>query len=969
MLNSINQSQNSCNKHNLLKQSITCVIWIVNLLLTGNQLLADSCNNSDSLTVQRLIKIVVESTGVDNIKALENANKAILLAKKINYSDGTAEAYYKRAILYYYMSDYKKAEADLDTTLEYRIKTGDEKGIADVYQMQGIILDAYYQHDKAIEIYYKAIEKYAKINDKDGLSAAYGNIAISYTILNDFDNSIKYQRKSLNLASELKDYESVAISYYEIAVCYEKMNLPDKALMFLDSAEYFHNIAGKLSGKAAVYNSKGVVYKKKKHYDKALNYFNEAVKINTKLGLKQELSLNMQNIGELYLLLGNSDNAIHYLNQALKIAIDINNYEVIIASYKFLSKAYKQKGQFDKALEFYEKYDELKDTSSIEEAKNKMLMLQAYYNDKQKENEITILNQKNKIKEIQIKKQNYLLFFSIIIVTFLSVLIYLWYKKYKEKNRLNTLLKEQNQKIQSQKDEIEKQKHNIEIQAQQLKELNEYKSKFYENISHEFRTPLTLILSPLEQLIKSNSDKNTVELYQIMYRNARHLHNNINHLLQMAKLEKKEIKINWQRTDIKNLLNGIVNSFEYEALQKSVSLEFIDNKCDFAADVDVEKMESIIINIISNAIKYAPSKGKVKVELNKANEHFSVTVFDNGPGINQEDLPYIFDRFYKTNDDKPGFGLGLSIVKEYVELFNGTISVKSEPGMGTEFTLKFPINNKNEKIINLHKTEQNNNNADLSSESSEKYVVLIVEDNEDMLTYLINQLNHYFEVLTAKNGKEALEVTRNKFPDCIVSDIMMPVMDGYEMTRILKNDIIISHIPVILLTAKTSESSIIHGMEVDADSYLTKPFKIKELIARINSIIRNRNKLKEKFSRNININLSEISVTSIDEKFLVNAVKIIEENISITDFDVNDFCRQMGISRANMHRKIKAITNMTTTEFIRTIRLKKAAQLIEKNAGTISEIAYMVGFDNLSYFTRCFKELFNVSPSEYKSRK
>lgn len=895
-------------------------------------------------------------------------NEAIEIAHKINYYRGLGEAYYKRAIIFYYLSEYKKSELDLEKTLRYWNLIGNIKGLADVYQMQGIILDAYYQHDKAIEIFFKAIEKYEKINDKDGLSAAYGNIAISYTILNDFDNSIKYQRKSLQLAAELKDYESVAISYYEISVCYEKMNLLDKALFFLDSAEYFHNMAGKLSGKAAVLNSKGIIYKKKKLYDKAIAYFTEAKEINTKLGLKQNLSLNLQNLGETFLLLGNLKDAIYYLNNAIDIASEIGNYETLTNSYKFLSKAYKQTGQFDKALESYEKYDKIKDTTSIEEAKNKMLMLQAYYNDKQKENEITILNQKNRIKEIQIKKQNYLILLSTIILTFSCVLIYLWYKKYKEKKRLNALLKEQNEKIQLQKDEIEKQKNDIEIQAQQLKELNEYKSRFYENISHDFRTPLTLILNPLEQLIKNNSNKKDVELYQIMYRNAKILHDNINYLLQIAKLEKKEIKINWQSTNINKLLLGIINNFEYEAHQKSIEISFVDNNCVIIADSDIEKIESILINLISNSIKFVQTGGKIRIELNKKNENFTIKVIDNGPGIDNKVLPYIFDRFYKSNEDKPGFGLGLNIVKEFVELLNGTISVNSKLGKGTEFIIEFPIHNsKNESIIKYQEIQ----NTDIKNlkESNKKYLVLIVEDNEDMLTFLMNQLNSFFEILTAKNGKEALDLARKEFPDCIVSDIMMPVMDGYEMTKILKNDILISHIPVILLTAKTSESSIIQGMEVDADSYLTKPFKLNELIARINSIIRNRNKLKEKFSKNINLNLSEISITSIDEKFLIKAVKIIEENISSSEFDVNNFCKEMAMSRANIHRKIKGLTNMSTSEFIKTIRLKKAAQLIENNAGSISEIAYMVGFDNLSYFTRCFKEFYKISPSEYKNQK
>ncbi|MCX7985428.1 MAG: tetratricopeptide repeat protein [Bacteroidales bacterium] len=922
----------------------------------------------DSNEVKKLIKLTVNYTGIDNFKALENVNKAIELSEKIEYIAGIAESYYKRAILYYYMAEYKKAEQDLHKVFEYRTKLKDSKGLADVYQMRGIILDAYYQHDQAIEIFFKAIDLYKKINDKDGLSAAYGNIAISYTILNDYDNSIKYQRKSLEYAFQLKDYESVAISYYEIAVCYEKMNALDKALMFLDSAEYFHNIAGKLSGKAAVLNSKGIVFKKLKQYDKALNLINEAILINTKLNQRQDLSLNFLNKGEIMILTGNYLEAIRYLTDVIRISQEIANYDVLANAYKFLSRAYKQLNLFDKSLEYYEKYDALKDTTTIDDAKKRMLMLQAYYNDKQKENEIVILNQQNKLKEVHIKRQRYLLFFSTIVFIFLATIAYLWYKRYKEKKALNAILEKQYLKIQEQKDEIENQKKSIEVQAQQLKELNEYKTRFYENISHEFRTPLTLILSPLEQLINNEKDVNIVGLYQIMHRNALRLKNQIDNILQLTKIESNEIKLNLQQIDLCEFIPGIINNFEYEIQQKNLHIEFVTDlkQCFFMADI--EKLETIFFNLIGNAIRHNNSGCRIKISLFGNDNVLLISVKDNGQGIDKNLMPFIFDRFKPHVFETSGFGLGLNIVKELIELHNGKISVTSEYGQGTEFIIELPqCGKKDELLLDIAQIYDNEEKLLISEgDCSERFSVLIVEDNKDMLNYLHCQLSTCFDVKIASNGKEALEKAYKYYPDCIVADIMMPVMDGYEMTKNLKNDILISHIPVILLTAKTSEHSIIKGLDTDADEYLTKPFKINELISRIKSMIRNRQRLRENFEKNNLIIPSEISVTCKDKKFLSDAVKTIEENMISSEFDVNIFCSKMGMSRANMHRKIKALTNMSTTEFIKSIRLKRAAQLIEQNAGTISEIAYSVGFDNLSYFTRCFKDFFKIAPSEFK---
>jgi len=951
-----------------VKLRIFCIV-VFFIKLSLNSLLADVSYTTHY--VDSLLNKINEYTSVDNNLALELANKAIDIAKKIEYHKGAGSAYYKRAVLYYYTAEYKKAEEDLQQSLNYRLLVNDEKGIADVYLMQGIILDAYYQHDKAIEIFYKAIDKYEKIKDIDGLSSAYGNIAISYNIINDYNNALKYQRKSLELAYKINDYESVAISYFDIATSYDKMNALEKALLYLDSAEYYYNKTNKNQGLATILNSKGLVLKKLKRYDEAFNCYNKAIAINIQLNHKTGSSQTYLNLGELYLIKKDFENAEKYLLLAKELSEQIDNYEVLPTVYKLLSTLYKNQNKFSEALKYYEEYVELNDSSSINETKKRMLMLQAYYNDKQKENEITILNQKNKIKDLQIRRQNFIIILSIILLALFALTIYLWYSRYKEKSRLNAILAEQNNQIQLQKAEIEKQ--NI-----QLADLNAYKSRFYANISHELRTPLTLIVSPLEQLITSCNEINQKETLLLMHRNTLRLQNLINQMLELAKIERNEIMLQLDKIDIKNFIKGIVNNFSYEASNKNISLILSDKIESFDIYSDIEKLETIIINLISNSLKNTSHGGFIGINIKKSENNFEISVIDNGKGIQSEDLPHIFKRFYKVDETSPGQGIGLSIVKEFVNILRGEINVSSTPYEQTCFTVKFPINPYPEIITIFSAENKNLLSADenilvedaIPVNEKDKPLVLVVEDNDDMLAYLNKQLQSYFRIINAHNGSEALEIAIDKYPDCIVADIMMPVLDGLEMVKALKNNILISHIPVILLTAKTSEKSIIQGLETDADDYITKPFKINILIARIKNLIRNRMKLREIFlNGKKDFHVKEISVTSIDEKFLARAIEVVEENMISSEFDVTTMCRELAISRSNLHRKLVAITGMTTTEFIKTIRLRHAAKLIEQNAGSISEIAYKVGFDNLSYFTRCFKDYFKVTPLQYKNNK
>lgn len=917
---------------------------------------------------------MVQIKGYDNEKAAQYGAEAIALAQQLNFLSGLAEGYYYRGIAYYFMADYQKAKSDFAASLQYKKQLNDIEGMANLLILQGIIMDSYSQHDKALEIYFQALEQYQKIGSKNGLSVAYSNIATSYNRIHQYKDALNYQRMSLQINLEMQNWENAAVSYYDMGICYDNMNENEQSLLFYDSAAYYYNKSFSKQGLSSVYNNKGVVFKKIKQYDKALENFIAATKIQEEVHHRYGLANTLCNMGEVYVALKNPDAAIVHLKKSLAIANEINSNNIRENCYFYLSNAYKLKGQYQNSLQYFENYSQLHDSIAEAATKDKMIALQAFFNNEQKENEITLLQQIKQNNESRIARQRYLLLFSIALLIIFLALIYLWYQKYRDKKKSNAILNHQFAQIQQQKQEIELQKTNIEAQAKQLRELNEFKSRFFANISHEFRTPLTLILGPLEQLIENTNNQELKDKFLLMHRNAERLHNLINQLLVLSKIEKGQVHLQASFFNFNEFIKAVFSNFKLKAKQKNIDLQFIDTNQPFECNADIEKLETIFINLIANAIKFTPSGGIVMVKLEKHDKNFTVEVIDSGKGIAKNKIPFIFERFYQIEDAgnvEIGTGLGLSIVKEFVNLHKGKISVESELGNGSKFTVTLPMETKDAVQVNNKKEEfelsnlQQQENKPIPIADNEKSMILVVEDNTDLRDYIKSQLQQHFNVMLAPNGKDGLEMALEHYPDCIVSDMMMPVMDGIELTKILKNDVLISHIPVILLTAKSSEQSIIQGLDTDADGYITKPFKTGELIARIQNIIRNRRKLKEKFEKSITVDPSEVSVTSADEKFITKALKIVEKNIMATDFDVEQFCEAIGMSRTNLHRKLKALTNQSTTEFIRSIKMKRAAQLIQQKASSISEIAYQVGFNSLSYFTRCFKEYFNVPPSEF----
>ena len=536
----------------------------------------------------------------------------------------------------------------------------------------------------------------------------------------------------------------------------------------------------------------------------------------------------------------------------------------------------------------------------------------------------------------------------------------------------------------------------LEKKNVQIMEMDQMKTRFFSNISHEFRTPLTLILSPLENmLMKENLEEKERDNLEMMYRNGIRLLQLINQLLDLSKIDAGKLKIELIEYDIYKVIHLIARGFYPLAERKKIKYQVEIPDGNLVTFFDRDKLENIITNLLTNAFKFTPEKGKVTIQiknikkiLNVNSNFLEIIVQDSGRGIPAEQLDKVFDRFYQVEDDRgnstSGTGIGLSLTKELIILQYGKIQVESKLNEGSSFIVKLPLGKdhlkKQEFVVKnpeeikddslIIKCRTNENIApDLKdtfiSEEIEKPIVLIIEDNDDVRKQISENYEEEYLVKMAVDGKEGMEKAIAFIPDLIISDIKMPNMDGVELCKKLKTDERTSHIPIILLTAKAETENKIEGLKTGADDYITKPFNIAELKTRSKNLIEQRERLRNKYMKQLDTEPGKVTVKSADEKFINQALKVIEKNMGDCNFDVNNFYPEMNMSRMQLFRKLKALVNQTPSELIRNMRLKRAAQLMKQNFGNVAEITYEVGFNNLSYFAKCFKEKFGVLPSEF----
>ena len=617
-------------------------------------------------------------------------------------------------------------------------------------------------------------------------------------------------------------------------------------------------------------------------------------------------------------------------------------------------------------------------TTVVDKSNVRILQLQT---EQIAEKQAKIENINNQLSEslIQHTNQRMLLYLSITAIVLITVFLLMAIRAYRAKSKTNS--------------ELKRQKEQLEIVSKQLEEATQAKLLFFTNISHEFKTPLSLILGPVQTLLAHNSlPKEEQDLLFLIKKNSNRLLHLISEVIEFRSYENNKMQMYFTKGNLKSFLNELNSFFTDRIKQKKLNFQFLAEDTSFEMAFDKEKVEKIYFNLLSNALKFTPQEGSINVSLTKEDlplppskgEVAVLRVFNSGSYIPKDKQNEVFEHFYKINPDSEGSGIGLALVQALVASHNGTISVESTEGEGTTFVIRLPFSQEQVSAKAVYDSNYIETHLDLlpslpvsaeklklptaSPSAPEKPTVLIVEDNEDMRQFIRYILSDSYNLIEAENGEEGFEVAKKHLPDVVISDVMMPKTDGFDLCQLLKTNVATNHIPVILLTAYALDEQKQVGFESGADAYISKPFNVKLLKTRVRKLIENRKKIRESFSNFLLNETKQETLGKVEQQFITDFTQYVENSIANPELNIDEIADALGLSRSNLYRKIKSLTDYSPNELIRTIRVKYAKQLLNSKAKSISEVAYEVGFSSPSYFAKCFKDFYNESPTEYLER-
>jgi signal transduction histidine kinase/DNA-binding NarL/FixJ family response regulator len=805
-----------------------------------------------------------------------------------------------------------------------------------------------------LEHYIQATAIFEKYDSKDELAQSLSNIGNIQYLLGNTDKAETYALQCLDIAKKANKQSSIAYANRLLGRIYRKQKRFDDALKSYSAASRAYLKLGEKREVGETYTNVGNIYFELGKFNEALKYYYDALRIKKSIPDSAGIAYDFNAAAILFYNSGKSDLAILYFDSAMFFAKKKRIMPLVMDGYENKSQIYMEQKRYRLAHENYVGYSNLKDSLATLRNKEAADELEARYQSKKKESEISALHAENQIKSLQLERQHtqriYLLGVSLLSLLLIAVL----YNRYRIKQR----------------------------SAEKLKELDTVKSRFFANISHEFRTPLSLILSPLQKSLAQPDTTVPLSDIQMMYRNATRLHVLINQLLDLSRIESGKMKLQLEETDIRRMIITLCSAFQSRADQRNI--EYQVNLQDEVGNgfVDRDKVEKIIYNLASNAFKFTPDGGRIVVEVRKESG-IVIRVRDNGIGIPKAHIPFIFDRFYQVDDSptrlREGTGIGLSLAKELVAVHHGSLQVISEEGVGSEFVLSIPIERRDYRAEDFVQTKEEKSTVDNwlnetgdadkkmveEVENEELPLVLIAEDNHDMRSFIRDTLKPDFRIVEAEDGVKAWEQTQEVIPDLVITDLMMPRMDGVTFCEKLKGTLATSHIPVVMLTAKAGQESKIDGLQRGADDYLVKPFDVHELKVRVLNLVAQRKKLSELYRQQITLQPKDVVVTSVDAEFLQKVSVILEERFSDADFGVEEFNHAIGFSRMQLHRKLKALTDQSTGEFIKHFRLEKAKKYLVTKDAQVSQVAYDCGFNNLSHFSKSFKEHTGMTPSEF----
>lgn len=885
-----------------------------------------------------------------NDSAIALYEDALELASKIKYHNGMGVSFIGLGNTYLSKGNIKKAKEYHMRNIEFAETIGDKDGAASSYNNLGNIYNETGEYAKAMEHYTLASKKNIEAGNEKNAGIAMANIGLIHQKLNNYEEAITYYVKSDSLFKKFNFTPGRVFVLKNLGVVTKNQGNLNSALEYYDTALETYNTMGLRREAGQVHDNIGNIFFEKGEYDKAVKNYHQSLSIAKGINDSISIAMASQALGKGLQKLKKLDSALRYSQLAASFAEKLGIHLTAMDAHKTLAEIYYDRLQYKKAYQHLELHKQLRDSLYTIEKRDLAEEIEAQYQNEQKTKEIALLASEKEVQELQLNQRenerNAIVVFAVLAL-FLAGLLYNQYRV--------------------------KQKSNKELQA-----LNEVKSNFFANISHEFRTPLTLIKGPIEHLEQNPDERLRSEDVTMIRRNANKVLGLVNQLLDLSRIDEGRLQLKPTEGDIYKSLRAAAASFNSHAAQRNMDYIVEIPNGIFWSAFDRTKLEKVVYNLLSNAFKFTENGEKVAFEVSYLEGKLEIKVSDSGKGISEEKLPFIFDRFYQVEGtltkEREGSGIGLSLSKDLVELMDGTITVSSEEGKGTFFTVQIPI----EKIKTRQKPipekagkskEQRMEQSTFDLKKSDVRNIpqlLLVEDNEDMRHFIRSQLTEDYRIIEAKNGKEGLKRALTDAPDLILTDLMMPKMDGIELCKNLKTNLETSHIPIVMLTARAGTENKIEGLETGADEYLTKPFDAKELSVRVRNLIQRQQQLREYIVKNQFVfDASKIKTTSLDKRFLEQLFELLEHKHSDASFGIPQMQSAMALSKAQLHRKVKALTNESPGELLRNFRLKRAAYLLSNKADTVTQIAYQVGFNNLSYFAKCFKELHGVSPSSY----
>jgi signal transduction histidine kinase/DNA-binding response OmpR family regulator len=880
--------------------------------------------------------------------------KQIAASKKINYFRGMAQGFNGLCRTYYLIGEIENSITAGNNAIEYT-KKFDDTGNIILADSQNALAIAYSRQNKmeeAIErlLFVDSIHKKEPIRE-DIIAAAYQSLGNVYLELKDYNAAEEYYLKA---NKEFEKIPGAGTFYFNTTnvflgqVYYHKGQL-EKADKLLSKTLLFYEEIKEERTVAEINNYLGLINLEKGNLEKAETYFQNALNFQKKNDYNLEAGQSALQLGKLNIKKGKPADAITFLESALNFNREIKNGTLTQNAHSLLAEAYALQGNFKAAFSNSQIAKKINDSIQQAQSAEKIKEIEGIYQTESRDKEIALLTTKNELAEQQKKNQRNMIWGILAIIAIAGVFVYFQFR-----NRQKTTKK--------------------------LQELDTAKSTFFANISHEFRTPLTLIKGPIEDHLNSDKLSPTERKnFKAALRNTQRLKDLVDQLLALARLESGNLRLNIQQANMPNFIIAQAEAFSFSCDEKNIALNIEVEKDEIEDWFDQDVLEKILYNLMGNAIKYTPEKGSITLKGERQDKKFKISVINSGNYIPLNLQQKIFTRFYQTDSKNPGTGIGLALTKDLAEIHKGNISVKSEENGTTEFSVILPVNKNSFEEAQIFSQSTEKESIPLQA-ISEKFiekeivlpedapVILVIDDNKDIRDYVNSIFENTYSVHTAANGKEGFEIAIETIPDIVISDVMMPEEDGFTFTKHLKEHQLTSHIPVILLTAKTQITSKLEGMGIGADAYITKPFNSQLLKATAENLIENRRKLQQRFAQEVVLTTKDISISSADEQFLERLQKVLDANITDSDFSIENFGNEMGVSRMQLHRKLKAMTGQSASEFLRTQRLKLALKLLQEKKISISEVGYTVGFNDPSYFAKCFKQEFGSSPSEYISK-